>query len=206
MITDNFFISLQKQKQIDELWSCINDQKLSSDNISIIQYAINEIPRVCGIDFLYLNIPVENLTKILTTGYNGKYSDLSKLFSSAIVTSIVDLTDEIPSYRIFAKDTIFNKMFAFFMKPRLLLFKPNKAKNIETTFSFTLPYLVDKCILSAIKFVVYASFAKHLTQFYSNDWEKVTASFVANGLGLISQVPAFSAYMDMVFECIFDVC
>jgi hypothetical protein len=205
MTSDIFLISSQKQKQFHELWNCINDQKYLSECTSIIQYVINEIPADCGVDFQYLNIKIEDLSTMLTSGYYGSYSDLGKLFSSAVASSIGDLTDEISAGGICRENTAFCKFIEFLVKPRIL-FKPDKTNIIETIFSFKFPRLMDKCVLSAIKFVVYASIARHLAQFYINDWEITSASFVAVGIGLIVQIPVFSAYMDMVFKCIFESC
>jgi hypothetical protein len=215
MTLDNFFISLQKQKQINTLWDCINDQKYFTESTSIIQYAISEIPRECGIDFSYLNIKVEDLNAIITSGYcNNSYAELSKLFSSALVSMIVGLPNEISSVRIASKEEEifnkrFNKLFTLLVKPIGLLgrlFRPNTTSILNEIFSLKRPHSEEKCVLSAIKFVVYASFARQISQFYENDWEITSASFVGQGIGLIAQIPEFSAYMDMVFECIFDKC
>jgi hypothetical protein len=206
-----FFISLQKQKQIIELWNRINNRQncISASN-SIVQSVINEIPLDGGLDFQYLKTTIENFNKILTTGYEGNFADLGGLLTSVIGFTNVGLADEISSGTNTTNDMILKKITKFFNIP-ILPFIGNKTKKHKTIIeklktNIDLPSLSERCANLAIKFVVYATLARYLARFYTNQWEYGSASNVADGIGLISQIPVFSENMDMVFECIFDNC
>ncbi|MDR2170825.1 MAG: hypothetical protein LBP59_11840 [Planctomycetaceae bacterium] len=203
MSTDIFFIPLQKQKQIVDLWNWINEENDRSVNRSvngsIIQDVINEIPFDGGLDFQCLKTTIENFNKILTTGFECKYSDLGDLFTSIIGSTIIDLNDEILSNKILSDkiittDTILKKITNFFITP-ILPFSNNKRQS-----------LTDHCAKISMKFVVYATLTRRLAHFYTNHWEVGSASLVAEGIGMLSQIPIFNANMDMILDCIFDPC
>jgi hypothetical protein len=206
MLVDIFFISLKKQKQIIELWNWINNRQddISADD-SIVHYVINDIPHDGGLDFQCLETTTEKFNKILTTGYEGNYSDLGDLFASVLSITNIHLMDEISSGKNTTMDTMLKKITKFFKIP-VFPFISNNTKKLEAIIDLPLPSLTEQCAKLAIKFVVYATLARHLSRFYTRCWENGSASNVADGIGIISQIPAFSENMDMVFECIFDPC
>jgi hypothetical protein len=181
MSTNVIFLSLKKQCQITELWNNLLEQNTitESHDFSIIKNVIEKIPENCGVDFLYMNITIENLEKLLISGGNYDYNKLSGLLFSALANSHTELETAALHWE----------------------------KHTKTTEHYLAPSCYqtnDICNQSAISFVVYATIARNIAYVCEKDWGTGSAALVAECLGFLARIPKFNANMDMILSCIFD--